>query len=127
MNKETIREIIKRITGDRSVMTLMIGLALTGFVYSLVTALNVHRGDVSVTYIRYTAFGEAHFYKDHWQYLFGFVLFGVVATVVHELLIVKLYNLGRRQTALLIGWLGIAILIIALLYTLAVLSLGRAS
>lgn len=99
-------------------------LGVMGVVYCLTVGLNIHRSDVTV-YTRYSAFGEAHFYKDHWQYLLTFVLFGAVATVGHLALMVKLYSLERRQTALLIGWLGIGILLVALIYALAVMSLGR--
>lgn len=101
-------------------------LTAMGLLYCLVVGLNIHRSDVTV-YTRYSAFGEAHFYKDHWQYLLTFVLFGVIVTAAHLALMVKLHNIERRQTALLVGWLGISMLLLALMYALAVMSLGRAA
>ena len=126
MDKETIKLSIKRVFTDRPFLMLMGVVAATGLLYCLVVGLNIHRSDVTV-YTRYSAFGEAHFYKDHWQYLLTFVLFGIVATVGHLALMVKLHNIDRRQSALLVGWIGIGMLIIALMYTLAVMSLGRAA
>ncbi len=124
MNKEHITLSIKRVFTDRPFMFLMAGVIIVGFIYSLLVGLNIHSSDVTV-YSRYTAFGEAHFYKAHWQYLLSFVGFGVLATVTHLAMMVKFHNLERRQTALMVGWIGIAILVIAAVYTLNVIQLGR--
>lgn len=126
MDKELIKLSIKRVFTDRPFLMLMSMLTAMGLLYCLVVGLNIHRSDVTV-YTRYSAFGEAHFYKDHWQYLLTFVLFGVIVTAAHLALMVKLHNIERRQTALLVGWLGISMLLLALMYALAVTSLGRAA
>lgn len=126
MDKEAIKLSIKRVMTDRTYLFLMGGLAVTGLVYCLVTGLNIHLSDVTI-YSRYTSFGEAHFYKDHWQYLLTFVMFGFIVTFVHLALMVKLHNLDRRQTGVLVGAAGIAILVLALVYTTSVMSLGRAA
>ena len=126
MDKESIKLSIKRVFTDRPFLMLMSMLTAMGLLYCLVVGLNIHRSDVTV-YTRYSAFGDAHFYKDHWQYLLTFVLFGVIVTAAHLALMVKLHNIERRQTALLVGWLGISMLLLALMYALAVMSLGRAA
>ena len=126
MDKESMKLSIKRVFTDRPFLMLMSMLTAMGLLYCLVVGLNIHRSDVTV-YTRYSAFGDAHFYKDHWQYLLTFVLFGVIVTAAHLALMVKLHNIERRQTALLVGWLGISMLLLALMYALAVMSLGRAA
>lgn len=126
MDKEAVKLSIKRVFTDRPFLFLIGTLIATGFIYCLVVGLNIHQSDVTV-YNRYTAFGEAHFYKAHWQYLLLFLLFGPVVVAGHAALMVKLHNLDRRQTAILVGWLGIALLLIGLVYTLAVMSLGHAA
>ncbi len=124
MTKEDVKLSIKRVFTDRPFLFLMAGLVMTGIVYCLTIGFNIHSSDVTV-YSRYTAFGEAHFYKAQWQYLLSFVLFGIVVTTAHALLMVKFHNLDRRQTALLIGFAGIAVLFIAGAYALSVTQLGR--
>lgn len=126
MTKEDIKLSIKRVFTDRPFLFLMAGVTVTGVIYCLLTGLNIHSSDVTV-YSRYTAFGEAHFYKAQWQYLLGFVAFGVVVTLSHLALMVKFHNLDRRQTAILIGFAGIAVLSIAAAYALAVMQLGRSA
>ena len=126
MDKEPTKLSIKKVLTDRPLLVLMRVIVLVGVLYCLVVGLNIRQSDVMV-YMRYSAFGEAHFYKDHWQYMLTFVLFGVVVAVGHIVLMLKLFNINRRQTAMLVGWLGMGILIVALVYALAVMSLGRAA
>ena len=124
MNKEAIQLSMKRVFNDRPFLFLMAGLVMMGVIYLIVVGLNIHTSDVTV-YNRYTAFGEAHFYKAHWQYLLTFVLFGVIVVATHLSLMVKFHNLERRQTAVIIGWMGLTMLMIAISYALAVMQLGR--
>lgn len=126
MNKEAIKTSFREVTKDRPYVLLMGLIILMGLAYCLIVALNIHPSDVTV-YTRYTAFGEAHFYKDHWQYLMSFVLFGIVVAVAHSALMVKLHDMGRRQTGVLIGWFGIIVLLVAVAYTMAIISLGHAA
>lgn len=126
MNREVVKLSVKRVLADRPFLFLIGGLVATGLMYCAAVGLNIQRSDVTV-YTRYSSFGEAHFYKSPWQYLLTFVLFGLVVTGGHVALMIKLHGIGRRQTAILIGWLGIGILLIALMYALAVMSLGRAT
>jgi uncharacterized membrane protein YhaH (DUF805 family) len=95
-------------------------------VYCLIIALNIRPSDITV-YTRYTAFGEAHFYKDHWQYLINFAVFGLVVTFSHVALMVKLHDMGRRQTGVLVGWFGVTVLLVSFAYAMAIISLGHAA
>ncbi len=104
----------------------MVSLASVGFIYCLAVAFNIHQSDVTV-YSRYTAFGVAHFYKSHWQYLISFVVFGLIVTLTHLGLMIKLHGIERRWVAIAIGWIGIAILALAFTYTFAVMTLGQAA
>ncbi|MFZ1257987.1 MAG: hypothetical protein WAQ25_00795 [Candidatus Saccharimonas sp.] len=124
MDKEVVKLSIKRVFTDRPFLFLVVGLLVAGLVYCLLVGFTIHPSDVTV-YSRYTAFGEAHFYKAHWQYLLTFIGFGLVVTAAHLALMVKFHNLDRRQTAVLIGWAGIVLLVVGALYALAVMQLGR--
>ena len=123
MTKDSFKLSVKRILGDRPFLMLLAGVLLTGLLYSLIIGFSIHPRDVQV-YTRYTAFGEAHFYKIPWQYTVLFLLFGVLVSFVHSALMVKLQSLERRQTALLVGWLAIVVLLIAGVYALSVMGLA---
>ncbi len=126
IDKDAVQQAIKQVLGNRPLVLLMVLMAVIGFIYSIAVAIHIHPSDVTV-YTRYTAFGEAHFYKSHWQYLITFVLFGPLVVITHTALMVKLFAIERRQTALLVGWVGIAILIVAFVYTMAIMGLGNAT
>ena len=123
MTKDSFKLSVKRILGDRPFLMLLAGVLLTGLLYSLIIGFSIHPRDVQA-YTRYTAFGEAHFYKSPWQYTVLFLLFGVLVSFVHSALMVKLQSLERRQTALLVGWLAIVVLLIAGVYALSVMGLA---
>ena len=126
MNRESIKTLLKETLSDRPYAALVGLVGGTGILYGFIIALNVHSSDVMV-YVRYTAFGEAHFYKDHWQYLMMFIVYGLIVAVIHMVLMVKLRDIGRRQTGLFIGWVGFAILLVAFTYAMAVIGLGHAA
>ena len=126
MERLNIKQIIGRIMVDRPLFWLSIAVISVGLISSLIVGLNIHASDVTV-YSRYTAFGEAHFYKSHWQYLLLFVLFNLLASFAHVVLMAKLQHIERRQTALMLGWIGIIILVVATVYALLVIQLGQAA
>lgn len=126
MERLNIKQIIGRVMVDRPLFWLSIAVIGVGLISSLIVGLNIHASDVTV-YSRYTAFGEAHFYKSHWQYLLLFVLFNLLASFAHVVLMAKLQQIERRQTALMLGWIGIIILVVATVYALLVIQLGQAA
>ena len=126
IDKDAVQQALRQVLGNRPLVLLIILMTIVGFIYSIAVAINIHPSDVTV-YTRYTAFGEAHFYKNHWQYLITFVLFGPLVVIGHIALMVKLFAIERRQTALLVGWVGIAILVVAFVYTMAIMGLGNAT
>lgn len=123
MNKESIKLSIKRVFTDRPFLALMAAVIVVGIIYCTVVGFSIQVGDVGTIHTRYIAFGKGHFYKNPWQYLLTFVIFGIVVVVTHLALMIKMHNLERRQTALLIGWAAIVLLAIACNYALSVIRL----
>lgn len=120
MTKESIKQSFRQVITDRPLILLIVGLLFAGVIYALVLGFSIHPRDVQI-YTRYTAFGEAHFYKSPWNYTLLFVAFGILVSMVHSVLMVKLYDLGRRQSAFLVGWLGMAVLLIAAIFALSII------
>ena len=121
--KDFLRTPLRTIAADRPFFAALIGVFVAGIIYMLVMGFTLQVRDVQV-YVRYTAFGEAHFYKSYWYYLLSFVLFGALVLVVHIGLMVKLYSLQRRQTALFVGAAAVLVLLVAASYGLAVMHLA---
>ena len=121
--KDFLRTPLRTIAADRPFFAALIGVFVAGIIYMLVMGFTLQVRDVQV-YVRYTAFGEAHFYKSYWYYLLSFVLFGALVMVVHIGLMVKLYSLQRRQTALFVGAAAVLVLLVSASYGLAVMHLS---
>ena len=118
--KDFLRTPLRTIAADRPFFAALIGVFVAGIIYMLVMGFTLQVRDVQV-YVRYTAFGEAHFYKSYWYYLLSFVLFGALVMVVDIGLMVKLYS---RQTALFVGAAAVLVLLVAASYGLAVMHLA---
>ena len=121
--KDFLRTPLRTIAADRPFFAALVGVFVVGIIYMLVMGFTLQVRDVQV-YVRYTAFGEAHFYKSYWYSLLSFVLFGALVMVVHIGLMVKLYSLQRRQTALFVGAAAVLVLLVAASYGLAVMHLA---
>lgn len=92
-------DLIKSYLRDRTMVSLTIALFLMGVAYTIYVVLALEPSDLQVA-TRYTAFGDAHFYRNKWYYLLSFVLFGVILAGVHTALAIKLYGRQQRQLAI---------------------------
>lgn len=118
-----IRSTIQQIVADRVMMLLCIGIFLGGVGYMAYVAFNLSPSDLQLA-IRYTSYGETHFYRDKWWYLIGFVLFGLLFILAHLSMMAKLYVTGMKQLAYSFGWLSIVVLVLMFVYTYATLSIA---
>lgn len=123
MLSETVKLSLKRLFTDRPFLTLIVAVGIAGILYCLIMGFTIQPRDVQV-YTRYTAFGEAHFYKSYWYYLINFVAFGVVVSAAHIALMVKLHNLERRQIAFVVGYLALVVLFATAVYGLSIMRLA---
>ena len=120
MDKDSFKLTLKQMSHDRQFMSVLIGVLLSGIIYLLILGFSIHARDIQI-YTRYTAFGEAHFYKNPWQYTILFAVFGPLVALIHSAIMTRLYQLGRRQSSFIVGWFGIAILLIATICTLSII------
>ena len=121
--KHIIQSSIKQILADRLMLLLCFGLLSGGIVYLVFVAFNLSASDLQLA-IRYTSFGETHFYREKWWYLLGFVGFGLLFIVAHIGMLAKLYVIGLRPLAYAFAWLSLIILALMFVYTYAVLGIA---
>ena len=70
-------EIIKSLLGilkNRTLVLFLVAMLILDIVCSIAVSMQITPSEITV-YSRYTAFGQVHFYKDHWQYLLLFLDF----------------------------------------------------
>lgn len=122
-------EIIKSLLGilkNRTLVLFLVAMLILDIVCSIAVSMQITPSEITV-YSRYTAFGQVHFYKYHWQYLLLFSGFFTLVTIIHGALMIKFYLLEKTTTAKAIGWCAFVIMLIAAMYAFGVLSLGRAA
>jgi hypothetical protein len=121
--KQLISSTIQKITSDRPLSLLMIGVILGGLAYILYVALSLSSSDLQLA-VRYTSFGETHFYRDQWWYLFSFIGFGILFLIAHIGMTAKLVAIDLKQLAYAFALLSVVILIIMFAYTYSVLGIA---
>ena len=121
--KHIIRSALREVASDRVLLLLCIGILIASIIYSLYVILSLHPSDLQLA-VRYTSYGETHIYRDKWYYLLSFVGFGVVFTVVHIGVMIKLHMNGLKELAYTIGWLSLAMIVLMFVYVRAVLGIA---
>ena len=109
--------------GDRPYFSLMVAVFMTALVYAFYVILSVESRDIQVV-THYSGFGESHFYKTSWQYLYGFAALGVVIAFAHTSIMAKLFKYERRALGMLFGWQTLLLLFLAGVYTYKILQVA---
>lgn len=101
----------------------MVTIILLGIAYCIYLGLSIKPRDLQVA-IQYTSFGPTNLYKEKWYYLFSFIIFGLFILISHIVIIIKMLESGRRQLAIMFGYLTILVLVIAIIITRSVLGIA---
>lgn len=125
MNSEVVKSALATLK-NRTLVIFLIAMVVLDVICSVIIFSQIAPSEITI-YTRYTAFGQIHFYKDHWQYLLLFSGFLTLVAVIHGALMVKFYMIEKIATAKVIGWCAFVIMLVATVYVFGVLSLGRAA
>lgn len=109
--KDTIKKSIKIVFSDRTVATLLIVNVVVAIVVSVFLGLSIKHSEAQVI-TRYTAYGDANFYRSHWFGLFSYIVLAFMVALGHSVLSVKLISLEKRSLAMFLLWLTLGILVI---------------
>lgn len=109
MIKDKFSNSVKQLFTSRYLATLSIVLVILAVAYTVYIALSVRPSDLQLV-THYTAFGVTHIYRDQWWYLLSFAAFGLLVAFLHIALSIKVYEAKGRSLAIMVAWLGIAIL-----------------
>ena len=124
--KSSINQLVKDISADRQFIVALIILGLAGLVLSVYIGLNLRPSELQVV-THYTAFGSTNFYRDKWYYLIGFVISGVLTSVIYGALACKIYRHKGRALAVPFAWLGVVVIIFSMATIYQVLKVASLS
>lgn len=114
---------ITEIARDRTVLGLIACIVLLSVLYIIFVLVSLRPGELQVA-IHYSAFGDTHYYRESWQYLISFAVFGVIFAAGHVALMAKLLKNDLRELAIAFGWMSVLFILVAFLYTRSVLGVA---
>ena len=124
--KDTINKSIKTVLSDRGISILLIVNIIVFIAISIFLIISIKHSEAQVI-TRYTEYGVANFYRNHWYSLFGYIALAFMIVFGHSILSIKLVSLEKRSMAVFFLWLTLGILIVltALAYSIIkIASLG---
>jgi hypothetical protein len=108
---------------DRAILAFSFAIGILAVLFVVYVAISLRPSDLQVA-SHYSAFGDTHFYRNKWYYLISFALFGIVFSVAHIGLMIKLRLLDMRPLAIAFGWLSLLLLAIAFVLTHSLLGIA---
>ena len=117
--KHTVSTTLKTIMADRSFFSLMVAVMAIAVVCCVYVLLSVESRDIRIV-TQYSGFGESHFYRAPWYTLYSFGALFLLAGLINAVAMAKLYGYERRQFAIYLGWVTLALFVIAMAYTIKV-------
>lgn len=109
---DTFKTSLKQLFTSRYLTTMAIITLALAIAYLVFILVSVRPSELQVV-THYTAFGVSRFYTDQWWYLLGFGVFGLMTAFFHIALSIKVFVAKGHPLAIMVAWLGIAILLFA--------------
>lgn len=119
--KTIIIESLKKLIADRYLLILLSAMILLSIILSIIIGFSIHPSELQLV-SHYSAYGIMHLYRDQWFYLITFAVFGPIVAILHSIIAIKMLVIRDRSLALVYAWLGIGIIAIGLITSLAVLN-----
>ena len=111
--------ILKQYLSDRAYLVSLVLLMVMALIVVVVSLFNIQPGELRIP-VRYSWFDERNYALDQWYYLLSFPAFAVAVAAVHALLSAKLYQLEGRVFALGTVYVGVIILVQALVVFISI-------
>lgn len=124
--KKQLLHPLQQLWQDRSLFFVSLGLVIILLAYTLYVAFSLSPTELQIA-THYTAYGETQFYRNKWYYLLTFIVFGVLITIAHIGLMIKLSQRHMRPLAVGLGALSLILLAILFFITRSVLGIAYLS
>lgn len=121
--REIATQTFKSVVADRGYFALFVAVVLSGLIFTIFTLTSIESREQTV-YTQYSGFGEAHFYKNPWTYLYSFTLFGLLVTAINAGLMLKFYRYSQRSLGVAFGWMTIGVMAIAFVTAVSVFNIA---
>lgn len=107
--KEKIINSIKILIKDRYLLVLLTSLLLMAVIFSIILAFSIKPSERQLI-AHYSSYGVTHFYFEQWYYLFVFLFFGLISSLLHIIISIKLLVVKNRSIAIMVAWIGYGVI-----------------
>lgn len=121
MEKIIKKESLKLLLESRLLFASVIIMNLIALTLAIVIIFLIKPSELQLI-THYSAFGITHLYRSQWYYLYSFVLFEILVSVLHSFIAIKVLIVKGRPLALLTVWSGILILLLGFSTALSVIN-----
>ena len=119
--KEIITKSLKKLISDRYLLVLISAMLLITLILSVIIGFSIHPSELQLV-SHYSAFGVTHLYRDQWFYLYVFVVFGLIVSLLHSVIAIKMLVVKDHSIAVMFAWLGIGIIFLGWITAMAILN-----
>lgn len=118
MNILEIKSLFKTLLQDKVIAGMMLTMIILAAILSVYVVTSIQASSAQVV-VRYTGFGDTHYYRNHWTYLFSFGGLGLFILIFNAFISVKLLSLQKRPLAFawLIASLGLIVIVAILAHS----------
>ncbi len=122
--KTIIKNTLKELIQNRYLLFLNVFNLILAIIMALLIGFSIRPSELKLL-THYTDFGITKIYPDHWYYLLTLPFFELIVAVLHSILSTKLLLSKGRYLAIMFAWLGVAIVIIGGVISLAIINAWR--
>jgi len=119
--KETTKESFKLLINNRLLFASVVLVNLIALIFAIILIFLIKPSELQLV-SHYSAFGVTHLYRSQWYYLYVFVIFQLLVSILHSVISVKMLNTKGHSIAMLTIWSGLFVLVLGFSTALSVIN-----
>lgn len=108
-----IKKNLKNLTSDRLMLLVVVAVFVAGVVFSWSILSKVQVYD-QLIYTRFTVFGRERLHRDSWTSRVVITFLGVFISLIHPIIIAKIYKTSGRRMAIFASIFSVIVVILGL-------------
>jgi hypothetical protein len=109
--KQNIKIFLKDLISDRYILVMSVFILVLSIICAINIGVSIIPSDIKIV-SHYSAFGISNYYTDNWVYLINFAIFGIIVSLLHIIISVKLLVAKGRSVAIMFIWSGVGVIMI---------------
>ncbi len=109
--KQIIKQYLKKLISDRYLLILSVSIFILAIICAINIGISIIPSDIKIV-SHYSAFGISNYYTDNWPYMINFIAFGLIVSLLHIIIAIKLSIAKSRSFAIMFIYSGMSVILI---------------